>query len=142
VEGGKMPYVSIWIHLIWATKNRQPYLNKNIRQKILKHIRENAQTKGINLLFINGIEDHVHSLILLKANQNIADVAKFLKGESSHWINKHNLINDYFEWQDDYFAISINKVQLKKVIGYIKNQELHHQKKSLSEEYQNFIDNN
>src|SRR4030042_947086 len=100
-----MPYISIWIHLIWTTKNRQPYLQKNIRSKVFHHIRGNALAKGINLIFINGVENHAHSLILLKVNQNIADVAKLLKGESSHWINKHKLIKYNFDWQDDYIAI-------------------------------------
>ena len=28
-----MPFIKIWIHLVWATKKRAPLLTKDIRQK-------------------------------------------------------------------------------------------------------------
>ncbi|MBC8184600.1 transposase [candidate division KSB1 bacterium] len=43
-----MPYIKIWIHLIWATKNRYPFLNKSIKAKVVSHIRENAKDKKIH----------------------------------------------------------------------------------------------
>ena len=39
-----MPYLNIWIHFVWATKNRAPLLTKNIRQDIFKHIKANYYT--------------------------------------------------------------------------------------------------
>ena len=135
-----MPYIKIWVHLIWTTKKRQPLLKKEIRLKIFNHIRENALSKGIHLDFINGHTDHVHTLISLKSDQTIAKVAQMLKGESSHWINQTELLNVKFEWQDEYIAISVSESIVDKVREYIKNQEVHHRKKSFSEEYQEFLD--
>ena len=37
-----MPYVKIWVHLVWTTKNREPLLTADIRQKVFEHIRQNA----------------------------------------------------------------------------------------------------
>jgi len=56
-----MPFVKVWIHLVWSTKNREPYLDKSIRQHVFAHIRENAVKKDIYIDFINGYSDHVHS---------------------------------------------------------------------------------
>jgi len=81
-----MAYIKIWIHLVWATKDRHPFLTKDIRQKVFSHIKENARTKGIHLDHINGYAEHVHCLISLDSDQNVATVANLLKGESSHWI--------------------------------------------------------
>jgi putative transposase len=44
-----MPYIKIWIHLIWATKDKNPYLTETIRINVLQHITENAKVKGIHL---------------------------------------------------------------------------------------------
>lgn len=62
-----------------------------------------------------------------------------IKGESSFWINKHGLTKEKFEWQDEYFAVSVSESQLNRVREYIKNQENHHQKKSFQNEYDEFI---
>lgn len=91
-----MPYTKIWIHLVWATKGGQPLLKKEIRQQIFDHIKENAHAKGIFLDQINGHIDHVHCLVSLMATQNIANAVKLLKGGSSYWINKNQLIKTKF----------------------------------------------
>ena len=130
-----MPYLKVWIHLIWATKNREPVLNKEIRPVLFRHIRNNSEGKEIHLDFINGYHDHVHTLISLKNDQTISRVAQLLKGESSHWINQQNLIPQKLEWQDDYFAVSVSESQVNTVREYIKNQEEHHRKRTFAEEY-------
>ena len=135
-----MPYIKIWIHLIWATKNRYPYLNKEIKQNFFDHIKANAKEKEIHLDFINGCADHVHVLISMNVDQSISKIAQLLKGESSHWINKNELLKEHFAWQEEYIAVSVSYNGIDKVREYIKNQEEHHRKKSFSEEWDLFID--
>ena len=62
-----------------------------------------------------------------------------IKGESSRWINKERLTSTKFEWQDEYFAVSVSESMIDKVRDYIEKQEEHHEKKSFIEEYNNFI---
>ncbi len=45
-----MAFVRVWLHIVFGTKNREPFLQKEIREKVIEHIFENAKTKGI---FIN-----------------------------------------------------------------------------------------
>ena len=87
-----MGYIKIWVHLVWTTKRREPFLVKEIRRDIFSHIRENADKKGIYIDFINGYLEHVHCLISLRSGQNIDKIMMLLKGESSYWINKNNII--------------------------------------------------
>lgn len=134
-----MPMIKVWIHLVWATKSRQPLLDKNIRQNIFQHMRENAKEKNIYIDFINGHTDHVHLLISLNAEQTIAKTVQLIKGESSYWINKNNLCAEKFEWQDDYFAVSVSESGVNAVREYIKNQAEHHAKKTFQQEYDEFI---
>jgi REP element-mobilizing transposase RayT len=135
-----MPFIKIWIHFVWATKKRQPFLTRDIRKKVFAHIRENAFKKKIHLDFVNGHTDHVHCLISLNREQTIANIAQLIKGESSCWINKNKLCKENFEWQDDYFAVSVSESAVNKVREYIKKQEAHHAKKTFEEEYNEFIE--
>ena len=135
-----MGYVNMWVPLVWATKKREPVLDKNIRKKIFSHIRENAFIKNIQIDFINGHVDHVHILISLNADQTIANTIQLIKGESSYWINKNKLTPQKFEWQDDYFAVSVSESGIDKVRDCIKNQEEHHKKKTFQQEYDEFME--
>ena len=129
-----MSYIKLWIHAVWTTKNRKPYLIREIRNDVFRHIKNQAYKKGIQIDFINGYIDHVHCLISLKADQSIADVMEQVKGESSYWINKEKLIKDKFGWQNKYYAASISKSHVERVRDYIRNQESHHSRQSLDDE--------
>ncbi len=134
-----MPYVRLWVHLIWSTKNRNNIISKELKPLLLKHIRDNAKQKKIFLVQINCVGDHCHALVSLGASQSISRVALLIKGESSHWVNDNNLISGRFEWQDEYIAVSVSESQVEKVREYISNQEEHHRMKSFLEEYELFI---
>lgn len=134
-----MSYVKIWVHVVFSTKNRFPFLTKDIRYEVFNHIIENCREKEIFLQAINGYTEHIHCLISLGKDQSIAAIAKLIKGESSFWINKQQLTAQKFSWQDDYFAVSVSESQVEKVASYIKNQEIHHAKKSFDEEVEEFM---
>jgi putative transposase len=136
-----MPFIKVYIHCVWSTKNRFPYFeNSDIRHTVWAHIRKNAESKGIYIDIINGYWEHCHCIIALNAEQTISGVIKLLKGESSYWINKQNFFKGKFEWQDEYFSVSISESMVHIVRDYIKNQETHHQKKSFADEINEFIE--
>lgn len=103
-----MPYIKVYIHFVWSTKNRYPFLNTlESRQLVWKHIKENANAKGIFNDYVNEYEDHCHCLISMGFNQNIEKIMQLIKGESSFWINKNqhlfpNLKGKRFEWQEEF----------------------------------------
>lgn len=117
----QMPFVKVYIHFVWSTKNRIPFLDSlELRQKVWEHIRTNAKQKGIFIDFINGYSDHCHCLVSLGIDQTIQKLMQLIKGESSFWINKENLTKQKFEWQDEYFAVSVSESVLQKTRDYIK----------------------
>ena len=136
-----MPFIKVYIHFVWSTKNRYPYLiTPELRKTMWKHIRENAKNKGIFVDFINGYQEHCHCLVSLGDDQTLRQIMQLIKGESSHWINKEQLLNENFEWQDEYFAVSVSESLVDKVRNYIKNQENHHVDKTWEDEYNELID--
>lgn len=134
-----MPYIRIWIHLIFSTKNRDKLITKDLKPKLLNHIRENAKYKEIYIDFINCVDNHCHILISLGGSQSISKVVGLIKGESSNWINQNSLLKVKFAWQEEYIAVSVNESQVNKVRDYIKAQEEHHRVKSFEEEYDKII---
>jgi putative transposase len=133
-----MSFVKIWVHVVFATKNREPFLTREIRYQVKRKIIKNCIDQGIYLQSVNGYRDHLHCFISLGKGQTIACVVQQIKGGSSNWLNEKYFKNGEFLWQDDYFAISVSESQVEKVINYIKNQERHHATTSFEDEINQF----
>lgn len=134
-----MSYVRIWLHCVWGTKKRYPFLKKEIRQQVISHIAENAKRKNIRIDVLNGAEEHLHCLLQLSPEQSVSGVMQLIKGESSFWINKENLTDGQFAWAVDYYAVSVSDSDVERVRNYIRKQEEHHRKKSWEEEVDEFV---
>jgi len=136
-----MSWVRVYMHMVFSTKNRQPFLNSSeLRRTVFEHIKNNAEEKGIWLDCINGYQEHAHCLISLGKEQTISKVAQLIKGESSYWINQHNLTSEKFVWQDDYWIVGVSESHLESVRKYIHNQEIHHSNQSFESEINNFME--
>ena len=136
-----MSWVRIWVHLVFSTKYREPYLRtQKIRKRVFQHIKQNAEEKGIWIDCVNGYSNHAHCLISLGKEQSISQVAQLLKGESSHWINKEGLIPGKFCWQDDYWAAGVSDSHVDQLRKYIHGQEEHHGKTTFYDEVSDFME--
>ncbi|MFO7702749.1 MAG: IS200/IS605 family transposase [Psychroflexus maritimus] len=135
-----MSFVKIYVHYVWSTKNRIKFLKTpEIRKLVWDHIKDNALQKNIYVDHISGYSDHCHCLISLGKDQTVQKIIQLIKGESAYWINRHKVLKDFnfnqkFQWQDEYFAISVSQSKLHHVRAYIRNQENHHKIKSYQEE--------
>ena len=134
-----MPWIKVWLHFVWSTKNRIPYLQNPIRPRVLDHIRKNAREKNIHVDFINGYLEHIHCLISLGNDQTLEKIMQLIKGESSFWINKNNLTEKKFQWQDEYFVASVSESNLERVRRYIAKQEEHHSKVPFENEFNQLL---
>ena len=134
-----MSWTRIFIHVVFTTKNRFPFLRtRALRNTLFKHIVVNAQSKQIHIDCIGGYHDHVHCLLHLARNQSVSQVVQIIKGESSRWINQQRLTTSKFCWQDDYWAVSLGSEHLERLRNYIFNQEVHHRHLSFQEELDQF----
>jgi len=135
-----MSYVKIWVHAVWGTKNREPVLKPDVLKRVCSHIFSNARAQGIAIDRINGHDDHIHVLMLLKPELGISKQIQLLKGESSNWANKVGLTKHRFYWADKYFASSVSNNKIDFVRKYIDNQQEHHRKQTFAEEYKAFLE--
>lgn len=129
----------LWIHAIWATKNRQELIDYSIEKRVHDYIRDELIELGCPVRIINGMPDHVHVLFLLNPQKSISDVIKQIKGSSSHSVNGENLMLEKFAWQNGFAAFSVSESQLESVFNYIKNQKHHHIKKNGQDEFDEFV---
>lgn len=134
----------IWIHAIWSTKNRLPFLDESIEQKVHNYMQQQFKDSGCPVRIINGMPDHVHCLFLLSPQKSIADVVKQVKGSTSHWVNQQEGLAQRcqqkakraFAWQTGYAAYSVSESVTEKVYQYICDQKEHHRQRSFQEEYE------
>ena len=132
-------YTQIHIHFVFAVKFRDGIIQSKWKEDLYKYMTGIIQNNNHKLLAINGMPDHIHILIGLRPAQSISDLMKEVKQSSSKWINQNKLTNGHFEWQEGYGAFSYSKSQIGQVINYIQNQELHHEKKTFTQEYRDFL---
>ena len=132
-------YSRVWLHLIWATLDRRPLLSKPAAAKLSAHLSGYAHEKGIYMKINYVNPEHVHVLIDLPTKLCIEDAMHLFKGSSSHWLNQGSLVPGKFAWGRGYGAFSVSQSGAAEVAKYIANQELHHKKKSFSEELKQFV---
>lgn len=116
-----------------STKQRQPMISPEVEARLCPYIGYKCKELGYHLLAIGGLKDHLHVLRSLSPTHVIAEVAKTLKGASSHYINKESGLNVAFYWQDGYGVVTLRLSEIPKVVKYINNQKEHHPKGNLSE---------
>ena len=116
----------VYIHYVWATHLRYPYMNEEIRLHIYESIAHSCNDMECHLVEIGGTEDHVHVLVRINPTATIANLAKRMKGASSHLITHVLHPNSNFKWQESYAAFSVDYHHHEELISYIKNQRQHH----------------
>ena len=132
-------FTKLWIHAIWATKHRQELIDFSIEKRMYDFIWQELTELGCPVRIINGMPDHVHVLFLQNPQKTISDIVKQIKGSSSHFINREDLILEKFAWQTGYAAFSVSESQVDAVYYYIKNQKQHHLKKNGQDEFDDFV---
>jgi len=103
-----------------VNKEQEKLINKELKQILLQHIKENARLKNIFIDTLNCFQDHIHLLISLGREQTISKIVMLIKGESSNWVNKNKLLKGRFEWQDEYIAVSVSESQVDKYENILK----------------------
>ena len=135
-------YVSLYFHVIFSTKNRITFLDKNIRDRLYPFISGIGKKNKIVLNCIGGTDDHVHILLSLRPDMSLSKAVQLIKGGSSKWINSEFSNTKFFSWQEGYAGFTVSVSLVEKVKKYITNQEEHHKKINFKEEYREFLEKN
>ena len=128
--------VQIYVHLVFATFERTPYLkDQELRERLHAYLAGICEGQDSPALKVGGVEDHVHIFFRLGKQSEIADLVRELKRESSKWIKVHSDKLQNFHWQGGYGAFSISPSHVEGLTRYIENQVEHHKKESFQDEF-------
>ena len=127
-------FSNILIHALFSTKQRRPYLDVDLRTELFPYMGGIITKLNGKSLLINGPSDHVHLLLVQPAALGLAEIMEKVKANSSRWVKQRWPQRKGFAWQTGYTAFSVSQSQVEAVKTYIRDQELHHQKRSFQEE--------
>ena len=125
---------AVYVHLVWATWDRQPLLQGEVRRQVYRAIGAKCEELKADIVALGGIEDHVHVLVALPAALSVADLVRHMKGASSYLVaSQHrNDPTGFFRWQGAYGACSVSPDALHEVASYVIHQQAHHAAGSLT----------
>src|SRR5688572_25472485 len=104
---------SVLIHLIFSTKDREPFITPAIELELHPYMATIFRELKSPSLAINGMPDHVHVLFSLARVITIAELLQEVKTETSKWIKTKGREFQNFHWQRGYGAFSIGQSQLR-----------------------------
>ena len=127
-------YSQVFLHLIWATKNRAPFIKKEFQVRLYQYISGVFRDNNASVIAIGGMDEHIHILICLSLVTPIADLVRIVKSKSSRWINEYQFCRAKFSWQRGYSAFSVSASGVSRVKAYIQNQRAHHHQRKFKNE--------
>jgi putative transposase len=122
------------VHIIFSTKERRPWLSKDIRNRVWAYQSRILQNLECCSISIGGVDDHVHVLCNLSKKTAPMKVLEVLKKDSSKFVKTLREDLAPFHWQDGYGLFSVSPSHVEAIRQYILNQEEHHKKETFQEE--------
>ena len=130
----------IYLHIIFSTKNRFPFLyNESLRMKLYSFLIGVSKKLDSPIIKISGVSEHIHLICDLSRNCSVAEIVRELKRTSSKWIQDKAPLLKTFHWQNGYSVFSVSPSNLESVKGYLEKQSEHHKKISFQEEVRKFL---
>ncbi|MEZ4411562.1 MAG: IS200/IS605 family transposase [Gemmatimonadales bacterium] len=116
----------IGVHLVWATKNRHPWLEPQILRRLAPLLGNIAVRRRCQPLAIGGWVDHVHVYVGLSANIPLSSLVVALKSNSSAWLRESFPDLAEFRWQRGFAAFGVDPRDDEALRRYIRSQEQIH----------------
>jgi putative transposase len=127
------------LHIIFSTKNREPWLDSNVRPRIHAYLATICHDLGAELVRVGGVADYVHIVTTLPRTVSQAQFIEQIKKASSKWIKDLNARYRGFFWQRGYGAFSVSPSQLDAVLQYVDAQQEYHGTRTFQEEYRELL---
>ena len=76
----------LYVHLIFSTKNREPYLDDEIRERVHGYLATVIRSVGSPYVVVGGVADHVHILFDMGKMHAPVKFVEQVKRESSKFV--------------------------------------------------------
>ena len=125
-------YTSIYLHVVFATWSRRPFLGASLRPRVHAFLASTARNLGIDDVHVGGHDDHVHLLGCFDPTMAPSTLIGRIKQSATHWLHEENVRE--FKWQRGFSAFSVSRDRVPIIVRYIERQEEHHRKRTFREE--------
>lgn len=129
----------ILVHLVFSTKNREPWLDDDLRNELHGYIGGIVENKKGTLLKSGSVPDHIHLVIAHPRTTAPSGLVQDIKTGSSRWLKTKGAKYVNFHWQSGYGIFSISPSHRAVLEQYIANQAEHHRKVTFQEEYRRLL---
>ncbi len=119
-------YSQILLHAVFSTKERRPWIDANVADRLYPYIGGVVRTEKGSLYSIGGTTDHIHLYFRWRTDRAVADLMRAVKAGSSKWVHENYPKLGAFAWQEGYGVFSVSKSQEETVKNYIAGQAEHH----------------
>ena len=125
-------YAQNIVHVVFSTKERRKLISAEFQLRLWAYATGICKNLGIFTHGIGGMDDHIHLLIQIPPAMALAKAVMAIKANSSRWARE---ATQELEWQRGYGAFSVSASLVPAVVKYIRNQDVHHKKRSFEEEF-------
>ena len=132
-------YTQLYIHLVFAVKNRESLIRESFRDELEKYICGIVTQKRHKPLAVYCMPDHTHLFVGLNPAESISTLVGNVKTGTSALMKEKQWNRSAFQWQEGYGAFSHARSQLDTVVAYILNQPDHHRRRTFREEYSDML---
>ncbi len=126
-ETGAHTVYELKYHIVWKTKYGYGVLCGEVALRTRQVLREICAENGLKIVSGNVRANHVHILLSGPTNMSVAQIVQYLKGKSSHRLQREfrELQKKYWGqhlWARGYFCATVGAVNEEMVKKYIENQ--------------------
>ncbi len=125
----------LYAHLVFSTKNRQPFLDAGIQPRVHAYLATIVRQLDSPWVVVGGVADHVHILFDMGKLHAPVKFVEQIKRESSKFVKTLGGSYKDFYWQRGYGMFSVGPANRDDAELYVRNQEEHHRSKSFQDEF-------
>ena len=135
-----MSYTQLYLHVVIVVKRRIMAIPPNVERHIYSYIVSILKERGVYVVQINGIPNHIHMLLRIPSTVCVADLVRDVKRATSLMIKNTLRLTSFEGWSAEYAAFTVSKGVVERVINYIRNQKEHHLKLSFEDEFMKMLE--
>jgi putative transposase len=135
-------YAKLRVHVLWGTRGRRPWLDRDWRGRLFARIDVLAGAAGARLVSAGAARDHLHVYLELPVSLALGPLVDGLKAGTARWIQRTFPHRAGFAWQQGYAAFSVSPHEDARLLDDLRHQDTRHREHDFAREYLRLLEVN
>ncbi len=133
---------NLLIHGVFHKKRTAPDIRRDDQTRLNSFIQRTCEAHKCPCLIANGPGDHIHFLIVVSPEMALSHLVGEMKRTSTLFLKQCDATYYHrFQWQSGYGGFSVSEKLRDAVYQYIAQQEEHHKRHSVQDEFELLLRN-